>query len=536
MTLKRQLLLISGGAFSVLFAVLAYALYALDRASEETDHLIGHEVSAQLAYTNLYASGLQAASSMRSVVLDPKNEVGYANLKRGLDDFDAALALAKSIPPTESQKPDALRSIETMHAQRKQLIERATTLVRNDVPRAMALLNDEEIPLWRKIRDVLLEQVKAARTDMDAARQEGADAAHRVIAVVGVCTLLALIFGGVCLALLVRRLDSSLGGDPVAVAAAAAAVAQGDLSQALPGAAPGSVIESMRRMQGQLVDSVTVIRAGAEQLNVAAERLNDNETGVAERVQQQSDKLAEIAAAVEQLTTSIRVVADLGSETNSLAQGAGQQAGQGVVAIERVLTEMNAIQRAVDRAATVIAELGRESESIASVVGTIREIADQTNLLALNAAIEAARAGEQGRGFAVVADEVRKLAERTTTSTGEIGATIARVRAGIGEATGRMNEGVDIVASGRTLANDAGAVMQTILHNAEEVVRTVHEMAHSVSEQSTVSTQIAQRIEAISLASEDNMRAVDEAVGATQRVNTLAHQLTDSVRVFRLPA
>ena len=83
------------------------------------------------------------------------------------------------------------------------------------------------------------------------AQEEGADAAHRVIAVVGVCTLLALIFGGVCLALLVRRLDSSLGGDPVAVAAAAAAVAQGDLSQALPGAVPGSVIESMRRMQGQ---------------------------------------------------------------------------------------------------------------------------------------------------------------------------------------------------------------------------------------------------------------------------------------------
>ena len=536
MTLKRQLLLISGGAFSVLFAVLVYALYALDRASNETDHLIAHEISAQLTYTKLYAAGLQAASSMRSVVLDPQNETGYANLKRGLEDFDAALALVRTIPLTDSQKAETLRSIESMHAQRKQLIEQATRLVRADVPRTIVLLNDEEIPLWRKIRDLLLEQVKAARTDMEAARQEEADAAHRIIAGVGVCTVLALLLSGVCLLLLVRRLDSSLGGDPIAVAAAAAAVAQGDLSQALPNATTGSVIESMRRMQGQLVDSVTVIRAGAEQLNVAAERLNDNETGVAERVQQQSDKLAEIAAAVEQLTTSIRVVADLGSETNSLAQGAGQQAGQGVVAIERVLTEMNAIQRAVDRAATVIAELGRESESIASVVGTIREIADQTNLLALNAAIEAARAGEQGRGFAVVADEVRKLAERTTTSTGEIGATIARVRAGIGEATGRMNEGVDIVASGRTLANDAGAVMQTILHNAEEVVRTVHEMAHSVSEQSTVSTQIAQRIEAISLASEDNMRAVDEAVGATQRVNTLAHQLTDSVRVFRLPA
>ena len=481
MTLKRQLLLISGGAFSVLFAVLAYALYALDRASEETDHLIGHEVSAQLAYTNLYASGLQAASSMRSVVLDPKNEVGYANLKRGLDDFDAALALAKSIPPTESQKPDALRSIETMHAQRKQLIERATTLVRNDVPRTMALLNDEEIPLWRKIRDVLLEQVKAARTDMDAARQEGADAAHRVIAVVGVCTLLALIFGGVCLALLVRRLDSSLGGDPVAVAAAAAAVAQGDLSQALPGAVPGSVIESMRRMQGQLVDSVTVIRAGAEQLNAAAEALNENEAGVAARVQQQSDNLSEIAAAVEQLTTSIRVVADLGSETHHLAQGAGEQAGQGVAAIERVLTEMNAIQRTVDHAASVIADLGRESESIASVVGTIREIADQTNLLALNAAIEAARAGESGRGFAVVADEVRKLAERTSTATGEIGGMIHAIQSESNSVTASMNAGLNEVKLGVGLAGDAGEAIKKMRDGATRVVDVIYDLSKTVA-------------------------------------------------------
>ena len=270
MTLKRQLLLISGGAFSVLFAVLVYALYALERASNETDHLIAHEISAQLTYTKLYAAGLQAASSMRSVVLDPQNETGYVNLKRGLEDFDAALALVRTIPLTDSQKAETLRSIESMHAQRKQLIEQATRLVRADVPRTIVLLNDEEIPLWRKIRDLLLEQVKAARTDMEAARQEEADAAHRIIAGVGVCTVLALLLSGVCLLLLVRRLDSSLGGDPIAVAAAAAAVAQGDLSQALPNATTGSVIESMRRMQGQLVDSVTVIRAGADGLAVVS--------------------------------------------------------------------------------------------------------------------------------------------------------------------------------------------------------------------------------------------------------------------------
>ena len=151
-----------------------------------------------------------------------------SQVDRNGDEFkknrERMLAAIQEFRDAEASVHAASEKSRARFAKRKQLIERATTLVRNDVPRTMALLNDEEIPLWRKIRDVLLEQVKAARTDMDAARQEGADAAHRVIAVVGVCTLLALIFGGVCLALLVRRLDSSLGGDPVAVAAATRAL------------------------------------------------------------------------------------------------------------------------------------------------------------------------------------------------------------------------------------------------------------------------------------------------------------------------
>jgi len=170
------------------------------------------------------------------------------------------------------------------------------------------------------------------------------------------------------------------------------------------------------------------------------------------------------------------------------------------------------------------------------VVETIREIADQTNLLALNAAIEAARAGESGRGFAVVADEVRKLAERTTHSTKEIAETIDKVRGGISEAATCMADGVSTVSSGRELASGAGVAMQNILHSSEDVLRTVREMAHSIAEQSTVSTQIAQRIESISMCSEDNMRAMNEAVLSTHQVRDLAMKVEGSVKVFKLPA
>jgi len=312
-------------------------------------------------------------------------------------------------------------------------------------------------------------------------------------------------------------------------------VAQGNLALRIEPSAAHSVLDSMYEMQNRLVALVAGIRSGASALTSASTTLTENENGVAERIQQQSDNLAEIAAAIEQLTTSIRVVADLGHETSDIATASGQQAEQGAKAIGHVVEEMNVIQASVGKAAGVVGQLGLESDRIAAVVNTIREIADQTNLLALNAAIEAARAGESGRGFAVVADEVRKLAERTTHSTKEISDTINKVRGGISEAASRMAEGVSTVANGRELASDAGKAMNNMLHSSEEVLRTVREMAHSLTEQSTVSTQIAQRVESISNFSEDNMRAMNEAVASTNQVRDLALKVESSVKVFKLP-
>jgi methyl-accepting chemotaxis protein len=501
-----------------------------------TNELVEHTAASQLAYTSLYAGGLQASSSLRSVVLDPQNKTGYTNLKKGLEDFDAALGQAKALPPTRNQSAEAIKQIEQMHEKRKLLITKATDLVQTDVPGTINLLNKEEIPLWRQIRDILLEQVKVARSDTELQRKESAESVNRAIYIVMFMTIVALVMAVISITLIMRRIDRSLGGDPSTVAAIAQAVAKGNLALKIESSTTHSVLDSMLEMQRKLVSSVSVIRSGAALLDDASARLTENENGIAARIQKQSDDLAEIAAAVEQLTTSIRVVSDLGNETNEIAAGSGQQAGQGVKAIENVVLEMNVIQESVNKASNVVEQLGLESDRIANVVETIRDIADQTNLLALNAAIEAARAGESGRGFAVVADEVRKLAERTTRSTAEIAGTIDKVRSGISEAATRMAEGVATVTSGRELANGAGEAMQNILHSLEDVVRTVREMAHSISEQSAVSTQIAQRIERISLSSEDNMRAMNDAVASTHEVRNLAMKVEGSVQVFQLPA
>jgi len=536
MTLKKHLLLLVGGAFFLLLLALGFALYSLQDSSRRVNELVEHEVAAQLAYTSLYAGGLQASSSLRGVVLDPKNQAGYTNLKKGLEDFDAALKSASAMRSTQSQKADAARQLEEMHQKRKALIGKALELVQSDAPGAISLLNAEEIPLWRKIRDVLLAQADAARMDVDLEKKDVAQAARRGLFISLGLMFVAVVMAAVSTVLIMRRLDRSLGGDPATVAAIAEAVAQGDLTHQIEDAVELSVLHSMQQMQRRLIEAVAKIRRNSERLTKASETLAANEHGVAERIQQQSDSLSEIAAAVEQLTTSIRVVADLGHETDAIAASSGAEAEKGAAAIGDVVAEMDVIQRTVGQAATVIEKLGQESDQIASIVETIRNIADQTNLLALNAAIEAARAGEAGRGFAVVADEVRKLAERTARSTQEIAGTIGKVRNGIGEAGSCMEEGVSSVARGRELAQSAGQIMQAILGSSSEVVRTVEEMAHSVKEQSTVSTQIAQRIESISLSAEANMAAVHDAVASTQDVSGLAEELDKSVQAFSLPA
>ena len=284
MTFKQHLLLIVGGAFLVLFLALGYVLLSLSTSSRQTNILVEHTTAAQLAYTNLYASGLQASSSLRSVVLDPKNKTGYTNLKKGLEDFDTALAQAKALPPTPSQSADAIKRIEQLHEKRKQLISKATDLVQSNVPETINFLNKEEIPLWREIRDILLDQVKKARTDTEMQLKQSADSASRAILIGTLLTVLALGMAIVSITLIIRSINRNLGGDPATVAGIAQAIAQGNLSQKIENSISHSVMDSMQGMQRQLIASVSTIRSGTALLSSASANLTETEHGVAARV------------------------------------------------------------------------------------------------------------------------------------------------------------------------------------------------------------------------------------------------------------
>ena len=286
------------------------------------------------------------------------------------------------------------------------------------------------------------------------------------------------------------------------------------------------MIQSFQEIIQQVIGNSRGVMQAAAKLSASSHR-------VAVSSQNQSDATSSMAAAVEEVTTSIDQVAESSQGTHEIARKSGDLSAQGGIVVHDAAAEMSKIAESVNQSSHFIERLGEHSNQISVIVNVIKEIADQTNLLALNAAIEAARAGEQGRGFAVVADEVRKLAERTARSTEEITAMIDSIQDGTQHAVASMQEGSARVTQGVAMATRAGESMSQIRDGANQVIAAVSDISSALREQSTASNQVAQNVEKIARMTEENSVAANEIADEAKQLEGMADALANAVSRFK---
>lgn len=296
----------------------------------------------------------------------------------------------------------------------------------------------------------------------------------------------------------------------------------------------GNVYSALAQMQQQVGHTLRQILDASHQLSEAADALSQGSHHIARQSREQSESAVSMAAAVEELTASIGEVASQSDTARQLSQNSGKLSGQGSQVMHQASREMSNIASTVNAFSQTIQDLGNQSRQISSIVNVINEIADQTNLLALNAAIEAARAGEQGRGFAVVADEVRNLAKRTSESTHEIAAMIHHIQQGTQNAVSQLETSLKQVQQGEYLAQQASANIEQIAAGSLQVVQVVEQISGSLGEQASVSHQVSTSVEQIAQMAESNASSVQQAVQATLDLQRLAKDLQRLVSQFRL--
>jgi methyl-accepting chemotaxis protein len=423
----------------------------------------------------------------------------------------------------------------TLAARKAYVDSRAVALdkaAKGDADGARRHLADDTNGKRARYQDAIGELIERQRALGAAAttRASGAHSAAAVMAIVAAVLLAGAMAG--LLFYLLSTLRRQLGGEPADACRFAAEIAAGRLNGRAPVNDGGeqSLMASLVSMRAALVRLLGEIGGTARSVRESARSAMETSDELAGLVSRQSDETASIAASVEEMTASVAQISGNAKAADHASLGARSAAEDGAASIRQGLDRIGRIGESVRGAETAMTSLGIQARDISTVVSVIRDIAEQTNLLALNAAIEAARAGEAGRGFAVVADEVRALAERTSRSTSEITAVVEKIQFVARETQEKMAMVASQVHAEETRSAEVSSAIDGISAASVRVSDAVAEMSGSLGEQSIASNTIATKVEGIA--------QMNERSSTTARqLSVLAHALDElSARLDRSSA
>lgn len=351
--------------------------------------------------------------------------------------------------------------------------------------------------------------------------------------------MVAIVFGILCLLLMLmlwktyRSLHHVLGGSVSELHDHITRMSNGNFSVKIPTVAhTDNLMKSLSDMQTRLGQLISRIHAASTELTSQAETINGAATQALGFANEQAQSTATMSASLEQLVVSINQASENTDIAKSVALNTEATFDHGGEIIKKTVHSIELIATRVHEGAQKVEDLNSYTQQVNAIVSMIKEIADQTNLLALNAAIEAARAGEQGRGFAVVADEVRKLAERTTLLTQDIIQSIGKIQHSTEQSAQSMITGVSSVNDGVNLANQAGKSLEDIRTSADQIINSINDISHMLKEQAIAANHVATNVEQVSQRADDSSRRVGEVFSAVEKLQQLAKELEQDISHF----
>ena len=529
-----------GLGFSIVAVIMlivgVFAIVQLNKLDEDITSLVSdknpkvamlHEIKDQINVV---------ARAIRNMVIYDDQEVVKKEAQRigeARDVVNKILEKLNGVVKSDAGKAALKEVVDSRAAYRTVQQSVVSMLEANDKEKAKALLLND----LRKAQTAYMGAVdKMLEYQAKEADRVGKDADSLAARTKTIIIVLLLVGIGLSLgiALLVVR---SVTSPIVPLAAMARKIADGDLNVNVDHFSHdeiGQLSESFRSMSNSLRTLITQVTQSAEQVASASSQLHSTAEQIATGAEEVASQTGTVATASEEMSATSGDIAHNCLMAAENSNRASETARGGASVVSQTITGMERIAQQVRAAAKTVEELGARSDQIGAIVGTIEDIADQTNLLALNAAIEAARAGEQGRGFAVVADEVRALAERTTRATREIGEMIKAIQGETRGAVAAMEEGVAEVERGTESSIKSGQALEQILSQINDVTMQVNQIATAAEEQTATTSEITSNIQQITDVVHATARGAMETAAASSQLSREAENLQQLVSRFKL--